>query len=333
MRFSDTRCRESHLLRFARLNTPELVVTIVSRESNSEQASPGQSSQAHEHRLMNKAKGNHAMNTISGKDGTQIYFKDWGRGPPVLFSHGWPLNSDAWDGQMLFLVQCGFRVIAHDRRGHGRSGQAAAGNDMDGYADDLAAVIETLDLRNVTLVGHSTGGGEVVRYIARHGSKRVAKVVLIAAVPPLLVKTAENPEGLPLDVFDALRAGLVKDRSQFYKDFAVPFYGTNRRGAKVSQGVLDQFWLWSMQSGLKNAYESIKAFSETDFTEDLKKIDVPALVVHGEDDQIVPINISARRSARLIKGAKDIYYPGAPHGLTATHQDQVNGDLLAFMRG
>jgi non-heme chloroperoxidase len=282
---------------------------------------------------MNKAKGNHAMNTISGKDGTQIYFKDWGRGPAVMFSHGWPLNSDAWDGQMLFLVQQGFRVIAHDRRGHGRSGQASAGNDMDGYADDLAAVIETLDLRNVTLVGHSTGGGEVVRYIARHGSKRVAKVVLIAAVPPLLVKTAENPEGLPLDVFDALRAGLVKDRSQFYKDFAVLFYGINRRGTKVPQGVLDQFWLWSMQSGLKNAYECIKAFSETDFTEDLKKIDVPALVVHGEDDQIVPINISARRSARLIKGAKDIYYPGAPHGLTATHQDQVNGDLLAFMRG
>jgi non-heme chloroperoxidase len=273
------------------------------------------------------------VNTISGKDGTQIYFKDWGRGPAVMFSHGWPLNSDAWDGQMLFLVQHGFRVIAHDRRGHGRSGQASAGNDMDGYADDLAAVIETLDVRNMTLVGHSTGGGEVVRYIARHGSKRVAKVVLIAAVPPLLVKTAENPEGLPLDVFDALRAGLVKDRSQFYKEFAVPFYGTNRRGAKVSQGVLEQFWLWSMQSGLKNTYECIKAFSETDFTEDLKKIDVPALVVHGEDDQIVPINISARRSARLIKGAKDIYYPGAPHGLTATHQDQVNADLLAFMRG
>jgi len=272
------------------------------------------------------------VNTISGKDGTQIYFKDWGRGPAVMFSHGWPLNSDAWDGQMLFLVQHGFRVIAHDRRGHGRSGQASAGNDMDGYADDLAAVIETLDLRKVTLVGHSTGGGEVARYIGRHGTKRVAKVVLIAAVPPLMVKSAENPEGLPLDVFDALRAGLVKDRSHFYKEFAIPFYGTNRRGAQVSQGILDQFWLWSMQSGLKNAYECIKAFSETDFTEDLKKIDVPALVLHGEDDQIVPINISARRSARLIKGAKEIYYPGAPHGLTATHQDQVNADLLAFMR-
>jgi non-heme chloroperoxidase len=278
-------------------------------------------------------KETHTMNTISSKDGTQIYFKDWGRGPVVMFSHGWPLNADAWDGQMLFLLQQGFRVIAHDRRGHGRSGQPSAGNNMDGYADDLAAVIETLDVRNVTLVGHSTGGGEVARYIGRHGSKRVAKVVLIGAVPPLLVKTAENPEGLPLDVFDALRAGLVKDRSQFYKDFAVPFYGTNRRGARVSQGVLDQFWLWSMQSGLKNAYECIRAFSETDFTADLQKIDVPALVVHGEDDQIVPINISARRSVRLIKSAKHNYYPGAPHGLTATHQDQVNADLLAFMRG
>ena len=273
------------------------------------------------------------MDTISGKDGTQIYFKDWGRGPAVLFSHGWPLNADAWDGQMLFLVHQGFRVIAHDRRGHGRSGQASAGNDMDGYADDLAAVIETLDLRNVTLVGHSTGGGEVARYIGRHGTKRVAKVVLIAAVPPLLVKTATNPEGLPVDVFDSLRAGLLKDRSQFYKEFAGPFYGTNRRGVKVSQGILDQFWLWSMQSGLKNAYECIKAFSETDFTEDLKKIDVPALVLHGEDDQIVPVNISARKSARLVKGAKAIYYPGAPHGLTSTHQDQVNAELLAFIRG
>ena len=273
------------------------------------------------------------MNTISSKDGTQIYFKDWGRGPAVTFSHGWPLNADAWDSQMHFLAQQGFRVIAHDRRGHGHSDQAASGNDMDGYADDLATVIETLDLRNVTLVGHSTGGGEVVRYIGRHGTKRVAKAVLISAVPPLLLKTKANPEGLPLEVFDSLRAGLAKDRSQFYKDFALPFYGANRAGAKVSQGILDQFWLWSMQSGLKNAYDCIKAFSETDFTEDLKTIEIPTLILHGEDDQVVPVNISARNSARLIKGAKAIYYPGAPHGVTTTHQDQVNADLLGFLRG
>jgi non-heme chloroperoxidase len=272
------------------------------------------------------------VNTVTAKDGTSIYFKDWGRGPVVTFSHGWPLNADAWDGQLLFLVQNGFRVVAHDRRGHGRSGQASAGNDMDGYADDLAAVIETLDLRDVTLVGHSTGGGEVVRYIGRHGTKRVAKAVLIAAVPPLLLKTAANPEGLPLEVFDAIRAGVMKDRAQFYKDLAIQFYGANRSGAQVSQGILHQFWLWSMQSGLKNAYESIKAFSETDFTKDLREIDVPTLVLHGEDDQIVPVHDSARKSARLIKGAREIYYPGAPHGLTATHQDQVNADLLAFLR-
>lgn len=276
--------------------------------------------------------GAHTVNIISSKDGTPIYFKDWGRGPVVTFSHGWPLNADAWDGQMLFLAQQGFRVIAHDRRGHGRSGQSSSGNDMNGYADDLAAVIETLDLRGVTLVGHSTGGGEVVRYIARHGTKRVAKAVLIAAVPPIMLKTADNPEGLPIEVFDQIRAGVANDRSQFYRDLAVMFYGANRPGAKVSQGTLDQFWLWSMQSGLKNAYDCIKAFSETDFTEDLRKIDVPTLVLHGEDDQIVPVNDSARKSARLIKGAKDIYYPGAPHGITATHQDQVNADLLAFLR-
>ncbi len=272
------------------------------------------------------------MNTITSKDGTEIYFKDWGKGPVVTFSHGWPLNSDAWDGQMHFLSLRGFRVIAHDRRGHGRSGQASSGNDMNGYADDLAAVIETLDLPDVTLVGHSTGGGEVARYIGRHGTKRVAKAVLIAAVPPLMLKTAANPEGLPLEVFDSIRASVAKDRSQFYKDLAVQFYGANRAGAKVSQGILDQFWLWSMQSGQKNAYECVKAFSETDFTEDLKKFDIPTLVLHGEDDQIVPVQDSARKSARLIKGAKNIYYPGAPHGLTATHQDQVNADLLAFLR-
>jgi len=279
-----------------------------------------------------KQRGTQPVNIITSKDGTPIYYKDWGQGPVVTFSHGWPLNADAWDGQMLFLAQHGFRAIAHDRRGHGRSGQASSGNDMNGYADDLAAVIETLDLHNVTLVGHSTGGGEVVRYMGRHGSKRVAKAVLIAAVPPLMLKTAANPEGLPLEVFDAGRAGVFKDRSQYYRELAIQFYGANRPGAKVSQGVLDQFWLWSMQSGLKNAYESIKAFSETDFTEDLKKIDVPTLVLHGEDDQIVPVNDSARKSARLIKGAKDIYYPGAPHGLTATHQDQVNAELLAFLK-
>jgi non-heme chloroperoxidase len=273
------------------------------------------------------------MSTITTKDGTEIYYKDWGKGPVVTFSHGWPLNSDAWDGQMLFLVQNGFRVIAHDRRGHGRSSQASSGNDMNGYADDLAAVIEALDLNDATLVGHSTGGGEVARYIGRHGTTRVAKAVLIAAVPPIMLKTAANPEGLPIEVFDALREGVMKDRSLFYKNLAIQFYGANRPGAQVSQSLLDQFWLWSMQSGLKNAYDSIKAFSETDFTEDLKKFDVPTLVLHGEDDQIVPVRDSAMKSARIIKGAKDIYYPGAPHGITATHQDQVNAELLAFIKG
>jgi non-heme chloroperoxidase len=273
-----------------------------------------------------------SSNTITTKDGTEIYYKDWGKGPVVTFSHGWPLSSDAWDGQMLFLVQNGFRVVAHDRRGHGRSSQASSANDMDGYADDLAAVIEALDLKDAILVGHSTGGGEVARYIGRHGTKRVAKAVLIAAVPPIMLKSVANPEGLPMEVFDNMRSSLTKDRSQFYKDLATQFYGANRPGARVSQGILDQFWLWSMQAGLKNAYESIKAFSETDFTEDLKKIDVPTLVMHGEDDQIVPVKDSAVKTARLIRGAKEIYYPGAPHGLTSTLQDQVNADLLAFLR-
>ena len=272
------------------------------------------------------------MSTITVKDGTTIYYKDWGEGPVVTLSHGWPLSSDAWDGQMLFLAQNGFRVVAHDRRGHGRSSQASSGNDMNGYADDLAAVIEALDLRDITMVGHSTGGGEVARYIGRHGTKRVSKAVLIAAVPPILLKSPTNPEGLPIELFDGLRSGLANDRAQFYKDFAILFYGANRPGAKVSQGLLDQFWLWSMQSGLKNSYESIKAFSETDFTEDLKKFDVPTLVMHGEDDQVVPIKDSAKKSARLIKGAVEIYYPGLPHGLTATHPDLVNRDLLAFLR-
>ena len=272
------------------------------------------------------------MPTVTTKDGTTIFYKDWGKGPVVTFSHGWPLNSDAWDGQMLFLVQHGYRCIAVDRRGHGRSSQASGGNDMNGYADDLAAVIEALDLRDATLVGHSTGGGEVARYIGRHGTKRVAAAVLVAAVAPVMVKSASNPEGLPIEVFDKLRSDLTKNPSQFYEDLAIPFYGANRPGANVPQGTLDQFWLWSMQAGLKNAYESIKAFSETDLTEDLRKFDVPTLVVHGEDDQIVPVKDSAKKSARLIKGAKEIYYPGAPHGLTATHQDLVNADLLAFLR-
>ena len=272
------------------------------------------------------------MATINAQDGTEIYYKDWGTGPVVTFSHGWPLNADAWDGQMLFLVQNGYRCIAHDRRGHGRSSQASAHNDMDGYADDLAAIIETLDLQEATLVGHSTGGGEVARYIGRHGSARVRKAVLVAAVPPLMLQKPANPEGLPIEVFDQIRAGVAGDRSQYYKELAVAFYGANRPGAKVSQGTLDQFWLWSMQAGTKNAYESVKAFSETDFTEDLKKFDVPTLVLHGEDDQIVPVKDSAKKSAKLIKGAKEIYYPGAPHGLTATHQDQFNADLLAFIK-
>ena len=271
------------------------------------------------------------MSTITTKDGRQIYYKDWGEGPAVTFSHGWPLNSNAWDGQMLFLAQHGFRCIAHDRRGHGRSTQTSIGNDMNGYAEDLATVIDTLDLKNVTLVGHSTGGGEVARYIGRYGTKRVARAVLIAAVPPLLVKTPANPDGLPIEVFDKLRADLFKDPSQFYRDFALPFYGANRPGAKFSQGMLDQFWMWSMQAGLLNSYESIKAFSETDFTEDLKKFNVPTLVMHGEDDQIVPIKNSAKRAAKLIKGSQELYYPGAPHGITATHAEWINSHLLEFL--
>ena len=294
-------------------------------------AAPGANKQ-HGQVSPHTSKERRTMGTITAKDGTELYYKDWGTGPVVTFSHGWPLNADAWDGQMLFLAQHGFRVVAHDRRGHGRSGQCSTGNDMNGYADDLAAVIEALDLKDATLVGHSTGGGEVTRYIGRHGTERVAKAVLIAAVPPIMLKTSANPEGLPIGVFDEIRAGLVKDRSQYYQDLAPVFYGANRPGAKVSQGTLDQFWLWSMQAGLLNAFESVKAFSETDFTEDLKKFDVPALVLHGEDDQIVPVKDSAVKSARLIKNVKDVYYPGAPHGITATHQDQVNAELLAFLK-
>ncbi|HEY1302911.1 MAG TPA: alpha/beta hydrolase [Vicinamibacterales bacterium] len=272
------------------------------------------------------------MSTITVKDGTTIYYKDWGTGPVVTFSHGWPLSSDAWDGQMLFLAQHGFRVVAHDRRGHGRSSQTSTGNDMDGYADDLAALIETLNLSDITMVGHSTGGGEVAWYIGRHGTKRVSKAVLIAAVPPVLVKSPTNPDGLPIEEFDGLRTGMANDRAQFYKDFAIPFFGANRQGAKVSQGLLDQFFLSSMQSGLKNSYECVRAFSETDFHEDLKKFDIPTLLMHGEDDQIVPINLSSRKSAKLIKEAVEIYYPGLPHGLTATHPGLVNRDLLGFIQ-
>ncbi|HWN81442.1 MAG TPA: alpha/beta hydrolase [Candidatus Udaeobacter sp.] len=274
----------------------------------------------------------HTSTTITTKDGTQIYYKDWGKGPVVTFSHGWPLSADMWDGQMLFLAQNGFRAIAHDRRGHGRSSQASSGNDMNGYADDLAALIEALDLEDITMVGHSTGGGEVARYIGRHGTSRVARIVLISAIPPIVGKTSGNPQGIPMELFEAFRAAMMKDRSQFYRDTAVPFYGTNRPGAKVSQGILDQFWAWSMQSGLKNSYDCVKAIGETDFTEDLKKFDVPTLILHAGDDQVVPVN-HAERSAKLIKGAKVKIYEGAPHGLTSTHQDQVNADLLAFIKG
>ncbi len=273
------------------------------------------------------------MSYITTKDGTDIYYKDWGEGPAVTFSHGWPLNADQWDGQMLFLAQNGFRTVAHDRRGHGRSSQASAGNDMNGYADDLAAVIEALDLTDVTLVAHSTGGGEVARYVGRHGTDRVSKVVLISAIPPFLLQTESNPEGLPKELFDGFLTGLAADRSQFYRDLAGGFYGANRPGSEVSQGLLDQFWTMSMQSGLKNSYDCVRAISETDFTEDLGKFDIPTLLIHGEDDQVVPVQLSSVKSARLIKDAKDVYYPGAPHGITQTHQDQVNSDLLAFLQG
>jgi non-heme chloroperoxidase len=270
--------------------------------------------------------------TITTADGTTIYYKDWGTGPVIVFSHGWPLNADAWDGQLLFFSQNGYRVIAHDRRGHGRSSQPSGGHEMNTYADDLATLFEALDLQDVTLVGHSTGGGEVTRYIGRHGTRRVARVVLIGAVPPILLQGKSNPEGIPLEVFDKLRAALVRDRSQFYKEFGLIFYGANRAGASVSQGTLDQFWLWSMQVGLKPVYDCVDAFSATDFTDDLKKFDVPALVMHGEDDQVVPIAASGKKSAQLIKGARTIFYPGLPHGLTSTHADLVNRDLLAFIR-
>ena len=276
--------------------------------------------------------GLHSSNTITTKDGTQIYYKDWGTGRPVVFSHGWPLTADAWEGQMVYLGERGYRAIAHDRRGHGRSGQPWNGNDMDTYADDLATLIETLDLKDAVLVGHSTGGGEVARYIGRHGTKRVAKAVLLGAVPPIMLKTAANPGGLPMDVFDGIRAGVRADRSQFFKDLTVPFYGANRPGSKVSQGLKDSFWFMGMQGSLKAELDCIKQFSETDFTEDLKKIDVPTLIVHGDDDQIVPIADSAMLSAKLVKDSTLKVYAGAPHGLASTHQEQFNADLLAFIR-
>ena len=270
-------------------------------------------------------------NMIKTKDGTNIYYKDWGSGKPITFSHGWPLNADAWDDQMLFLASHGFRCIAHDRRGHGRSGQSWNGNDLDTYADDLSDLLEALDITGAVMIGHSTGGGEVTRYMGRHGTGRVSKAVLVSAIPPLMLKTPANPGGLPIEVFDGLRADLLRDRSEFYRELSAPFYGANRPGHTVSQGVRDAFWAWSMQAGLRGAFECIKAFSETDLTEDLRKIDVPVLVLHGDDDQIVPISDSALLSSKIIRQATLKVYSGAPHGLMATHKDQLNSDLLAFI--
>jgi non-heme chloroperoxidase len=273
------------------------------------------------------------MPTITTKDGTQIYYKDWGEGQPVVFSHGWPLTADDWENQMLFLAANGFRVIGHDRRGHGRSTQTWNGNHMDQYADDVADLFAALDLKNAIMIGHSTGGGEVTRYLGRHGSRRVAKAVLVGAVPPIMLKTPAYPGGLPLEVFDGIRKGVTVDRSQFYKDLTTPFFGANRDGARVSQGLRDSFWLQGMMGGIKAQLDCIKAFSETDFTEDLKKIDIPTLIIHGDDDQIVPIGNAAHLSSKLVKNAKLIVYKGGDHALAHTHKDQLNADLLAFARG
>lgn len=273
-----------------------------------------------------------SVDSVITEDGTRIHFKDWGTGPAVVFSHGWPLQGDAWEDQMIFLASNGYRVIAHDRRGHGLSSQPWNGNDMDTYADDLATLINALDLKDATLVGHSTGGGEVARYIGRHGTARVAKAVLVGAVPPQMVKSDSNPNGLPMSVFDGIRSAVLADRSQFFKDLTTPFYGYNRDGAKPSQGVRDTFWAQGMQCGIKNAYDCIKQFSETDFTEDLKKIDVPTLFVHGSDDQIVPIDAAAKAAVKLVKNGTLKIYEGAPHGLPTTHKDKLNADLLDFLK-
>ena len=273
------------------------------------------------------------MSTINMKDGTQIYYKEWGIGQPVVFSHGWPLNSDSWEAQMMFLASKGYRCIAHDRRGHGRSSQPWDGNDMNTYADDLSQLIESLDLKDAVLIGFSTGGGEVARYIGRYGTKRLKKVALISAVPPLMLKTQSNPGGLPIEEFDNIRKGSLKDRSQLYKDIASgPFFGANRKNSKASQGMIDSFWLQGMTAGHKNTYDCIQAFSETDFTKDLKKFDIPTLIVHGDDDQIVPIGSAALLSSKIVKNAILKIYPGAPHGLSYTHQEQLNSDLLDFLK-
>jgi non-heme chloroperoxidase len=272
------------------------------------------------------------MSFITTKDGTQIYYKDWGQGQPIVFSHGWPLTADAFEDQMFFLAANGYRCIAHDRRGHGRSGQSWDGNDMDTYADDLATLVESLDLKDAIHVGHSTGGGEVTRYIGRHGTARVAKAVLISAVPPLLLKTEANPNGLPMELLDQIRAGIQADRAQFMNDFSIPFFGYNRAGAKVSQGILDSFRLQAMLGGLPNIYFCVKAFGETDFTEDLKRFDVPTLILHGDDDQVVPIGITALVSSKIVKDATLKVYPGLPHGMCSTHKDLINADLLEFIK-
>jgi non-heme chloroperoxidase len=273
------------------------------------------------------------MATITTKDGTRIFYKDWGSGQPILFSHGWPLSADAWDGQMLFFGQQGYRVIAHDRRSHGRSDQTWDGNNMDQYADDLAELIEKLDLRNIIMIGHSTGGGEVVHYIGRHGTDRVAKVILVGAVPPLMLKTDANPEGTPIEVFDGIRKNTAGDRSQFFKDLTMPFYGFNRDGAKVNEGLRESFWLQGMMGGIKGEYDCIHEFSEVDYTEDLKKINRPTLLIHGDDDQIVPIKASAEKTAKIVEGAQLKVYAGSSHGLAEVEADRFNADVLAFIKG